>query len=45
MTIVTSAAVEETVPDVVRARELGLEHLTRPQFLAKLLNDAQRSVA
>ena len=45
MTLVTSAAVEETVPDVVRARELGLAHLTRPQFLAKLLNSAQRSVA
>lgn len=45
MTLVTSAAVEETVPDVVRARELGLQHLTRPQFLAKLLNDAQRSIA
>ena len=45
MTLVTSAAVEETVPDVVRARELGLDHLTRPQFLAKLLNSAQRSVA
>ena len=45
MTLVTSAAVEETVPDVVRARELGLDHLTRPEFLAKLLNDAQRSVA
>ena len=45
MTLVTSAAVEETVPDVVRARELGLTHLTRPQFLAKLFNDAQRSIA
>ena len=45
MTLVTSAAVEDTVPDVVRARELGLTHLTRPQFLAKLFNDAQRSVA
>ena len=45
MTLVTSAAVEETVPDVVRARELGLTHLTRPQFLARLLNSAQRSVA
>ena len=45
MTLVTSAAVEETIPDVVRARELGLEHLTRPQMLAKLLNAAQRSVA
>jgi UDP-N-acetylmuramate--alanine ligase len=43
--LVTSAAVEDTVPDVVRARELGLTHLTRPQFLAQLLNDAQRSVA
>jgi UDP-N-acetylmuramate--alanine ligase len=45
MTLVTSAAVEETVPDVVRARELKLAHLTRPQFLAKLFNAAQRSVA
>src|SRR5690242_10009735 len=45
MTLVTSAAVEATVPDVVRAKELGLSHLTRPQFLAKLLNSAQRSVA
>jgi UDP-N-acetylmuramate--alanine ligase len=45
MTLVTSAAVEETVPDVVRARELGLTHLRRPEFLAKLLNSAQRSVA
>ena len=44
MTLVTSAAVEDTVPDVVRARELGLPHLTRPQFLAQLLNAAQRSV-
>jgi UDP-N-acetylmuramate--alanine ligase len=45
MTLVTSAAVEDTVPDVVRARELGLAHLTRPQFLAQMLNAAQRSVA
>jgi UDP-N-acetylmuramate--alanine ligase len=45
MILVTSAAVEDTVPDVVRAKELGLTHLTRPQFLAQLLNDAQRSVA
>src|SRR5215218_2699328 len=44
MTLVTSAAVA-TIPDVVRARELGLEHLTRPQMLARLLNAAQRSVA
>ncbi len=45
MTLVTSAAVEPTVPDVVRARALGLTHRTRPEFLADLLNAAQRSVA
>ena len=45
MTLVTSAAVEATVPDVVRAKELGLQHLTRPEFLARLLNSAHRSVA
>ena len=45
MTLITSAAVEDSIPDVVRARELGLPHLTRPQFLAQLLNAAQRSVA
>jgi UDP-N-acetylmuramate--alanine ligase len=45
MTLVTSAAVEETIPDVVRARELGLDQLTRPQMLARLLGQARRSVA
>ncbi len=45
MTLVTSAAVEATIPDVARARALGLPHLTRPQLLADLLNAAQRSVA
>jgi UDP-N-acetylmuramate--alanine ligase len=45
MTLVTSAAVENTIPDVVRARELGLPQLTRPQLLAQLLNAAQKSVA
>jgi UDP-N-acetylmuramate--alanine ligase len=35
MTLVTSAAVEPTVPDVVRAKELRVPHLTRPEFLAK----------
>lgn len=45
MTLVTSAAVEETVPDVVRANALGLTHLRRPEFLARLLNAAHHSVA
>jgi len=45
MTLVTSAAVEDTVPDVSRSRELGLDHLRRPELLARLLNRAQHSVA
>ena len=45
MTLVTSAAVEATIPDVVRAAELGLPHLTRPHLLAELLNAADTSVA
>jgi len=45
MTLVTSAAVEITIPDVVRAHELGLAQLTRPELLAKLLNAAQKSIA
>jgi UDP-N-acetylmuramate--alanine ligase len=45
MTLVTSAAVEETIPDVVRAMELGVDRVTRPQLLAKLLNAAQTSIA
>jgi len=45
MTLVTSAAVESTIPDVVRADQLDLPRLTRPQLLAKLLNAAQKSIA
>jgi UDP-N-acetylmuramate--alanine ligase len=43
--LVTSAAVEETVPDVQAARRLGAEHLTRPQLLARLFNAAPLGVA
>ncbi len=45
MTLVTSAAIEDDIPDVVRARDLGLLHLTRPMLLAQLFNAARRSVA
>jgi UDP-N-acetylmuramate--alanine ligase len=45
MTLVTSAAVEDNVPDMVRGRELGLPHLRRPELLAQLLNAAHHSVA
>jgi UDP-N-acetylmuramate--alanine ligase len=36
--LVTSAAVEETVPDVVAARRVGASRITRPQLLARLFN-------
>jgi UDP-N-acetylmuramate--alanine ligase len=45
MTLVASAAVEDSVPDVVRGHELGLTHLRRPELLAKLLNRALHSIA
>ena len=43
--LVTSAAVEDSIPDVVRAHALGLVQLTRPQLLAELMNAAARSIA
>jgi UDP-N-acetylmuramate--alanine ligase len=42
--LVTSAAVEETVPDVVAARALGAPMMTRPQLLARLFNEARLSI-
>ncbi len=42
--LVTSAAVEDTVPDVVAARALGAPMLTRPQLLARLFNEAELSI-
>jgi UDP-N-acetylmuramate--alanine ligase len=42
--LVTSAAVEETIPDVQAARRLGARHLTRPQLLAQLFNAAPLSI-
>ena len=44
-TLVTSAAVEPSIPDVVRAAELRLDHFTRPELLAQLLNAATTSIA
>ena len=43
--LVTSAAVEESVPDVQAARRLGAEHVTRPQLLARLFNAAPIAIA
>jgi UDP-N-acetylmuramate--alanine ligase len=45
MILVTSAAVEDNVPDMVRGRDLDLKHLRRPELLAELLNRALHSIA
>ncbi len=44
-TLVASAAVEDTVPEVVRANELGCPRMTRAQLLAELFNAAPESIA
>ncbi|MBB4859146.1 UDP-N-acetylmuramate--alanine ligase [Novosphingobium chloroacetimidivorans] len=43
--LVASAAVEDTVPEVVRARELGCERMSRAQLLAALFNASPRGIA
>ena len=43
--VVASAAVEESVPDVMRARELGLSRLSRAELLAQLFNEAENGIA
>lgn len=40
-TLVVSAAVEETIPDVQAARRVGAPIITRAQLLAELFNDAE----
>lgn len=41
---VASAAVEDSVPDVIASCKLGLERVTRPELLASLFNAAPRSI-
>jgi len=43
--LVTSAAIEETVPDVQSAIRLGAERITRPQLLAQLFNASATGIA
>ena len=43
-TLVVSAAIEETIPDVQAARRLGAQIVTRAQLLARLFNAATLSV-
>jgi len=43
--LVASAAVEDSVPEVVRARELGCDRMSRAELLAALFNAAPRGIA
>lgn len=44
-TLVASAAVEDTVPEMVRARELGCPRMSRAELLAALFNRAGQGIA
>ncbi len=43
--LIASAAIEDTVPEVARARELGCARMSRAELLAQLFNAAGFSVA
>ncbi|KPL67833.1 UDP-N-acetylmuramate--alanine ligase [Erythrobacter sp. SG61-1L] len=43
--LIASAAVEDTVPEMVRAKELGCARMTRAELLSTLFNRAASSVA
>lgn len=43
--VVASAAIEETVPDLVKANAIGATRLSRPELLAELFNAAATGVA
>jgi UDP-N-acetylmuramate--alanine ligase len=44
LTVVTSAAVESTVPDVEAARAVGAQLMTRAELLSELFNAAPQSI-
>lgn len=43
--LVASAAVEDTVPEMVRARDLGCARMSRAELLARLFNQAPTGIA
>ena len=43
--LVASAAIEESVPDVVKARAVGAARMSRPELLAELFNAAATGIA
>jgi UDP-N-acetylmuramate--alanine ligase len=44
-TLVTSAAVEDTVPEMIRAKEVGCPRMSRAELLATLFNAAPLGIA
>lgn len=44
-TLVASAAIEDTVPEMVRAKELGCPRMTRAELLSTLFNAAPQGIA
>jgi UDP-N-acetylmuramate--alanine ligase len=42
--LVTSAAVEDTIPDVAAAKALGVRQMVRPELLARIFNAAPMSI-
>jgi UDP-N-acetylmuramate--alanine ligase len=43
--LVATGAIEESVPDMVRAREIGAARMGRPELLAQLFNAARTGIA
>ncbi len=43
--VVASAAVEDTVPEIVRAKELGCPRMSRAELLARLFNESPLGIA
>lgn len=43
--LIASAAIEDTVPEIVRAKELGCERMSRAELLAQMFNSAGFSIA
>ncbi len=43
--LIASAAIEDTVPEVARAKELGCQRMSRAELLAAFFNRAERSIA
>jgi UDP-N-acetylmuramate--alanine ligase len=44
-TLVASAAIEDTVPEIIRAKDLGCPRMTRAELLAALFNAADCGIA